>query len=184
VAEKALLDVNSPVWSPVLDRWPKPTYLTTLGLNEISYNEYMLSLSNFDLLPQNPVLFNPGREEFDRQFLQSLIGFEIDFKPGVAIQDRDNLFQFITVVGKMRYQDDLQLTQLQNTRLEQWRTTLDPTILGDLGIQYLLCRVELADPGSKQCPSGIENDQDYQLVTNWNFDSLYEKYYLYKVFSQ
>jgi len=41
VSTGALSNVNSPVWSPILTRWPDPKYLSTLGLTDNSYAEYL-----------------------------------------------------------------------------------------------------------------------------------------------
>jgi hypothetical protein len=180
-AEGVLSDVNSPLWSPVLEAWPKPTFLATLGLSEIRYNKYLLSMSKFNLLPRDAVIFNPSEKKNDNQFLQSLIGFVIDWKAYVTDQDRDNLYQFMTLLGRMRYQDDLQLSGVQATRLKKWRTTLDSSVLIDLGIQYVICPVELADPKIKNCPSGIASNPNYVLVKKWKLDPLYEEYSLYNI---
>jgi hypothetical protein len=177
----AYADVHSPVWTPVLITWLKPTYLTNLGMSKSSYSGYQLSVTKFNLFPQDTVLFNPSKEKVDQQFLQSLIGFEIDWKEGITQLDRDNFFQLITILGKMRYQDELMFSQVQNTDLDEWRVTLDPLKLFNLRIDYVVCRVELAYPQKEHCPNGIMNNPDYQLVKSWDFDPLYERYFLFQI---
>jgi hypothetical protein len=184
VLKGVLSDGDSPIWSPVSKAWPEPAYLSTLGLSENGYKAYLGSSSNFNLIPRDAVLFNPGEEKLNNQYLQSLIGFDIDQKVGLSNLERENLFQFMTVLDRMRYQDDLQLASGKATQLENWRKTLAPSILADLGIQYVLCRVELAVPGRQHCPNGIETDPNYLTVAAWNLDPMYEKYFLYKVITQ
>jgi hypothetical protein len=181
VMEGTLSDVNSPIWSPVMNNWPRPEYFSTFGLSDSSYEDYFRSLSGFAIVPHDAIVFNPGRKDLDTQFLQSLIGFDIDWNPGVTSQERNSLFHFITVLGQMHYQEDLHLQPEKASHLEQWRANPAPAFLDDLGIGYILCRVELADPAQKHCPSGMDENPHYRTLASWNFDPLYEKYILYQV---
>lgn len=177
----SLSNISSPVWSPSLAAWPTPNYTATLGLTESNYQDYLKSYSKPNALPDSANIFNPSNKNMDKRFLQTSIGFMIEHGQKMTSPKRESLFRFINILGKMQYQNELHVSPDDNTELENWRLSLDPAIMDKLGIQYILCRTELASPNTNHCPDEIEQHAGYQMVDSWDFEPLYEKYTLYKV---
>lgn len=181
VSSGALSDVNSPLWSPIMKEWPKPGYTATLGLSNKSYAEYIKYADKFDLLPPDATIFNPVEPVVDRTFAQTLLGFVADWKAGISQDERMKVFQLMTILGKMRYQNELQLSPTQVQQLDQWRKVPDAAILSELRIHYLICREERFKPNTTYCPPGIIGNPNYLDIGSWDFPPLYERYHLYQV---
>lgn len=181
VSSGALSNVNAPVWSPSLEQWPEPNYLSTLGLTDNSYAEYLKYSDSFDLLPRDATIFNPGDAEIERTLSQSLLGFVVDWDNGITQEEREKAFQLMSVLGKMRYQNELHLSPAEAQRLDQWHTSPNVSILNDLGIHYILCREERFSPNRNFCPPGIISNPNYLPIGTWNFEPVYELYRLYQV---
>jgi hypothetical protein len=180
-AAGVLAKPDDPLWSPALDQWPTSVYTATLGLGESRYGRYLDEVKRFDLVEPDAVIFNPSAAALDGTFAQSLIGLEIEWEGIHYERERGRLFQLMVVLGKMRYQDELGLSASQAAQLDEWRTTLDPAIPGRLGIHYILCRMELANPAAAHCPAGIVTNPAYLPVGDWPFSPLHEQYSLYRV---
>jgi len=181
IATGALENVNDPLWTPTLESWGDAVFKDTLGLSETRYNEYLTYSASFDLVPENAIVFNPSDDVWDRELLQSLVGFTVDWQADLTDQDRLNIFQLMVTLGVMRYEDELALASAATSPIDRWRATLDPNLLLDLDIEYVICRVELVDTSIEHCPTSLQNNPQYIPIAQWDFDPLYEQYHLYQV---
>lgn len=183
-AQDLLTDVNNPIWFPEFDEWQEPDYNTTLGFSDASYQDYQSARKTIDLLPDDAIVLNPSPTELDRQFIQTSLGFLIDWKERVTIDQRDHLFDLMTVFEMMRYESDLKLNPPQSEKLDLWRESGDPDDLNELGIEYILCRREFANPDIQHCPSQLADSSNYSVVAEWDYEPMYERYTLYRVSEQ
>jgi hypothetical protein len=181
VASGELSDVEASVWTPTLETWDDSIFMATLGLNETRYADYLTYQDNFDLLPAQAIVFNPGDPFLDRELLQSLAGLTVDWQGGLTSEDHLDIFQLMVVLEKMRYQGELNLSASEKSAIDRWRTTADSALLDNMGIEYILCRVELVDSSITHCPDGIANNPNYSLIADWDFTPLYERYDLYQL---
>jgi len=181
IATGALENVSDPVWTPTLESWDDSVFKDMLGLSETWYSEYLTYSASFDLVPENAIVFNPSDDVWDRELLQSLVGFTVDWQADLTDQDRLNVFQLMATLGVMRYEDELALASAATSSIERWRATLDPNLLLDMDSDYVICRVELVDISIEHCPTSIQNNPQYVPIAQWDFDPLYEQYHLYHV---
>ncbi len=181
--EEAWSDIESSVWYPVTETWPSPAFLATLGLTDESFLQYLEYTADSSIIPDDALVYSPGEVLLERTFAQSVLGFEADWNSGKRNQKRDQLFQLMFVLGRMRYQTDLNLSVTETEQLQQWWSSLDSSILEELGIQYVLCREELVNPDAEHCPREISNKDEYVLIGSWEYRPLSERYHLYRVVS-
>ncbi len=163
-----------------MESWSEPAYYQTLGMSQDKYMEYQQA-DEASIVPENAVIFNPGKIRFDKPFLQSLVGFELEWRAESSALDRELYYPFISILGIMQYEEDLGLTEDQLRLLETWRATGSPEILQDVGIDFIICRTEHAQPTLKHCPQRVFSHDGYSLVQTWNLDSMFEEYSLFQL---
>lgn len=180
-AANALDKVDDPVWFPEVKEWAPPTALATLGLKDTSYQAYQAFLEQFKLVPFDVVIYLPSDERFTRNFLQTLLGFESDWRKDMTDEERHKRYELMSLLEQARYLSELPAAQTQRNQLAQWQETLDSTLLAPLNVRYVLCRQDRANPDVEYCPKGLADSPQYKLMGTWNLDPLYETYTLYQI---
>ncbi len=180
-AADAFDKVDDPVWFPEVKEWAPPTALATLGLKDTSYQAYQAFLEQFKLVPFDVVIYLPSDERFTRNFLQTLLGFESDWRKDMTDEERHKRYELMSLLEQARYLSELPAVQMQGDQLAQWQKNLDSTLLVPLNVRYVLCRRDRANPDVEYCPKGLADSPQYKLVGTWNLDPLYETYTLYQI---
>ncbi|NDJ78351.1 MAG: hypothetical protein GYB65_19045, partial [Chloroflexi bacterium] len=180
LATGALADVDDPRWEPgavVLE----PDFTAMLGLSAERFQDFQQVRDGFALLPSDAVVLNPSPVALDRVFLQTSLGLLLEWQEETPPGDWQSAFDLMVLFDRMRYPVELDLAASEQGTLAEWRRSAEPTLLDGLGIDYVLCRVELAGSETAHCPAAITDHPGYRRVAEWDYAPLYEQYVLYRV---
>lgn len=144
-----------------------------LGLSPDAYQRF---LAYQEAAPwDETVIFNPANEEIDNRGSEQIVN-------GLtAIESSEQTtFDLMLVLDKMKHQPQLGLDDEQTADLTQWRSTLTPHFLRDLGIEYLIV-TDLWMSWLEEGPyTTLHDPTQYELVREWPQSAGVYNYFLYR----
>lgn len=145
--------------------------------NQKAYNDFQLQ---FDLVASDAVILNPLENALDRQFVQTILGFYIEWSKDVNQGNIRDWFALMAIQERMTTFKDAEFSSKQEQALEAWNSSKSPNLLVEAGVDYLLYTENWDDTATMPVNTPFNNPVNYRLIKYWDYPPLHETYYLYK----